>query len=168
MIRGDHNWKYLVLSAEELGIKELVPAYSDPALHPGDLLTGVSFASGGSGFDPLTPKIAVVPNNLYFKLLINFLIHFLTNWFFEQKYQSVLSLSDQLGMFKEYVGKLKAMVGEERKNTILGKGIFLVVAGSDDIANSYFDIGVRKRQYDVPAYTDIMLSSASSFLKVQF
>ncbi|KAJ9675064.1 hypothetical protein PVL29_024138 [Vitis rotundifolia] len=44
--------------AEELGIKELVPAYLDPALQPSDLLTGVSFASGASGYDSLTPKIS--------------------------------------------------------------------------------------------------------------
>lgn len=50
---------YFVLSAEELGIKELLPPYLGAALQPNDLLTGVSFASGGCGFDPLTPKIAV-------------------------------------------------------------------------------------------------------------
>ncbi|KAJ9675072.1 hypothetical protein PVL29_024144 [Vitis rotundifolia] len=122
--------------AEELGIKQLLPSYSSPSLQLGDLLTGVSFASGGSGFDPLTPKLA-----------------------------SVLSLPDQLGMFKEYIGKLKVMVGEKRTNTILSKSLFLVVAGSDDIANSYFVLGVRKRQYDVPAYTDLMATSAASFLK---
>ncbi|RVX03385.1 GDSL esterase/lipase EXL3 [Vitis vinifera] len=44
--------------AEELGIKKLLPAYLDPALQPSDLLTGVSFASGASGYDPLTPKIS--------------------------------------------------------------------------------------------------------------
>lgn len=48
----------------------------------------------------------------------------------------------------------------------MSKSIFLVVAGSDDIANTYFDVGVRKQQYDVPAYTDLMVSSASSFLEV--
>ena len=69
-------------------------------------------------------------------------------------------------MFKEYIRKLKMMVGEERTNTILSKSLFLVVAGSDDIANSYFVSGVRKIQYDVPAYTDLMIASASSFFKV--
>jgi hypothetical protein len=44
---------------EELGIKELLPAYKDPTLQPKDLLTGVSFASGGSGYDSLTPKLVV-------------------------------------------------------------------------------------------------------------
>ncbi|RVX03433.1 GDSL esterase/lipase EXL3 [Vitis vinifera] len=122
--------------AEALGIKELVPPYSNAALQLGDLLTGVSFASSGSGFDPMTPKLA-----------------------------SVLSLRDQLEMFKEYIRKLKRMVGVERTNTILSKSLFLVVAGSDDIANSYFDSRVQKFQYDVPAYTDLMVTSAASFLK---
>ncbi|CAN1127366.1 GDSL esterase/lipase At3g43570 [Linum perenne] len=44
--------------AEALGIKEIVPAYLDPALKPTDLPTGVSFASGGAGYDPLTSKLA--------------------------------------------------------------------------------------------------------------
>ncbi len=47
------------LLVESLGIKELMPAYLDPHLQPQDLPTGVSFASGGSGYDPLTSKLAV-------------------------------------------------------------------------------------------------------------
>lgn len=46
-------------SAEELGIKELIPAYLDPNLQDNDLPTGVSFASGATGFDPQTPVIVV-------------------------------------------------------------------------------------------------------------
>ena len=56
-------------TAEELGIKKLLPAYLDPALQPSDLLTGVSFASGASGYDPLTPKISV--HKISFKEDIN-------------------------------------------------------------------------------------------------
>ena len=47
------------LLAAALEIKELLPAYLDPNLQPQDLITGVCFASGGSGYDPLTPKLAV-------------------------------------------------------------------------------------------------------------
>lgn len=46
-------------SAKEMGIKDTVPAYLDPTLTPQDLLTGVTFASGGTGYDPMTPKLAV-------------------------------------------------------------------------------------------------------------
>lgn len=80
-------------------------------------------------------------------------------------YQSVVSFSDQLRYFKEYIRKLKTLVGEDRTNFILANAIVLVVAGSDDIANTYFVLRARP-QYDIPSYTDLMVNSASDFLKV--
>ncbi|KAG5590248.1 hypothetical protein H5410_040762 [Solanum commersonii] len=53
------------LIVEELGIKEVMPAYLDPHLRVEDLKTGVSFASGGCGFDPQTSSIAVFYSHLY-------------------------------------------------------------------------------------------------------
>lgn len=47
------------LLVEALGIKELLPAYRTPNLQPQDLKTGVCFASGGAGYDPLTAKLVV-------------------------------------------------------------------------------------------------------------
>ena len=64
------------------------------------------------------------------------------------------------------MGKLKATVGEQKTKFILENAIFLVVAGSDDIANTYFTIRVRQLQYDVPSYTDLMVNEASNFVKV--
>ncbi|KAK7850487.1 gdsl esterase/lipase exl3, partial [Quercus suber] len=75
--------------------------YRDPTLQPKDLLSGVSFASGGTGYDPLTSKIA-----------------------------SVIPLSEQLQDFEQYIGKLKGIVGEERTNFILAKSVVFVVAGA--------------------------------------
>lgn len=81
--------------------------------------------------------------------------------------QSAIPLSDQLTHFKEYIGKLKAAVGEEKGNKILSNSLYLVVAGSDDLANTYFTIGIGKRLYDIASYTDLMVSSASAFIKVK-
>lgn len=80
--------------------------------------------------------------------------------------QSVTSLSDQLSQFKEYVGKLKGAIGGENTTNILSNSLFLVVAGSDDLANTYFTVGIRKMQYDVPSYADLLVSSASDFIQV--
>lgn len=82
--------------------------------------------------------------------------------------QSVTGLSDQLVEFKEYIGKLKVGVGEESSNKILSNSIFLVVAGSDDLANTYYTIGIRRLQYDISSYADFLAASASIFLQVTF
>lgn len=79
--------------------------------------------------------------------------------------QSVLSLNDQLEMFKEYIKKIKSAVGEERAAAILSKSVIIVCSGSDDIANTYFITPFRRLHYDVAAYTDLMLGSASGFLQ---
>ncbi|XP_060673005.1 GDSL esterase/lipase EXL3-like [Ziziphus jujuba] len=124
------------LIAEELGIKELIPPYLDPSLQPNDLLTGVSFAVGGVGYDPLTAKLV-----------------------------DVTTLSGQLEQFKEYIGKLNAIVGVERSKSIVAKSLIIVVASSNDIANTFSATGVRKWNYDIPSYTDLMLNYASQFFK---
>ncbi|KAK4481397.1 hypothetical protein RD792_012287 [Penstemon davidsonii] len=126
------------LIAEELGITNLIPAYLDPNLKAEDLRTGVSFASGGAGFDPETSRLA-----------------------------SVISLLDQLEQYKEYIWKLKRVVGEEDANFILEKSLYLVVAGSDDLANNYFSAtGFKTRlHYNIPSYTDLIVASASTFLQ---
>jgi hypothetical protein len=54
---------YLDCTASYLGLKELVPPYLDPNLSDEELMTGVSFASAGSGFDPLTPTLSVQLSN---------------------------------------------------------------------------------------------------------
>ncbi|KAK2427019.1 GDSL esterase/lipase EXL3 [Trifolium repens] len=45
--------------ASKFGVKKLLPASLDPNLQLQDLLTGVSFASGGAGYEPLTSQLAV-------------------------------------------------------------------------------------------------------------
>lgn len=47
------------VTASYMGIKDFVPPYLDPSLSLEELMTGVSFASGSSGFDPLTAQLSV-------------------------------------------------------------------------------------------------------------
>ncbi|PPD76173.1 hypothetical protein GOBAR_DD26920 [Gossypium barbadense] len=85
----------IVDPAEEFGVKESVPAYLDPKTQLQDLLTGVSFASGAAGYDPLTAKTA-----------------------------NVIAMSGQLELFKECIKKIKGAVGliwiRSKKNRVVG------------------------------------------------
>lgn len=45
--------------SEAFGLKETVPAYSDPAYNISDFATGVCFASAGTGYDNLTSRVLV-------------------------------------------------------------------------------------------------------------
>ncbi|CAI8606616.1 unnamed protein product [Vicia faba] len=121
---------------EELGIKEYLPAYLDPNLQPSELLTGVNFASGGAGYDPMTSQLEVA-----------------------------ISMSGQLDLFKDYIVKLKGLVGEDRTNFILANSLFFVVLGSNDISNTYYLTHVRQVEYDFPTYSDFLVNSAYNFYK---
>lgn len=81
--------------------------------------------------------------------------------------QTVLSLSDQLELFKDYITKLKKIAGEERSSTILREGLVTVFTGSNDITNTYFLTPLRQSHYDVPSYIDLLLSYASTFVQVK-
>lgn len=80
--------------------------------------------------------------------------------------QSAISLPDQLKLFKEYVGKITAAVGEEQAAAIVAESLHIVVCGSDDIANTYFTTPFRRAHYDIPSYTDLMVDQASRFFQV--
>ncbi|CAJ2675786.1 unnamed protein product [Trifolium pratense] len=125
------------LIVEELSIKEYLPAYLDPNLHPSDLVTGVNFASGGAGYDPLTSKLE----------------------------QAAISMSGQLDLFKDYIVRLKGVVGEDRTNLILANSIFFVLLGSNDISNTYYLTHLRQVHYDFPTYSDLLVNSAYNFYK---
>lgn len=50
---------FFLIAAEGLGIKRILPAYRKLYIAPSDLKTGVSFASGGAGVDPVTSEMLV-------------------------------------------------------------------------------------------------------------
>ncbi|MCD7448628.1 ATP-dependent Clp protease proteolytic subunit 5 [Datura stramonium] len=114
---------------EQLGIKELLPPYLDPTLEAKDLITGVTFASAGSGYDPKTNALL-----------------------------SVLSIPKQLELFKEYIGKLKGIVGEAKALEIVSNSLFIVLSGHNDIQ-------LNPASILNPSYIDIMVNFASNFLQ---
>lgn len=79
-----------------------------------------------------------------------------------------MSLSSQLESFKEYIGKLKQIVGDEKTNYIITNTLYLVVAGSDDIANTYFTLGIGRYEYDINTYSALVVTYAANFVQVNF
>ncbi|CAN6169944.1 unnamed protein product [Urochloa humidicola] len=122
--------------ASKLGIKELLPPYLSEDLELEDLLTGVAFACGGSGYDPLTSKFA-----------------------------TTLSSTNQLELFGDYKEKLRALVGEEEMERVISEGVFFTVMGANDIVNNYFTLPLRRHEYDLPSYVEFLVSSAINFTK---
>ncbi|VAI43541.1 unnamed protein product [Triticum turgidum subsp. durum] len=117
-----------------LGIKELLPPYLGNDLPLSELLTGVVFASGGSGYDPLTS----IPS-------------------------AATSSTGQLELFLEFKERLRALVGEEEMTRVISEGIYFTVMGANDLANNYFTIPLRRHQYDLPSYVKFLVSSAVNF-----
>ncbi|CAL0328684.1 unnamed protein product [Lupinus luteus] len=123
----------MIYLAEALGIKDTLPAYNNPTLDAQELPTGVCFASGGSGLDTLTSS-----------------------------YMEVISISDQIEMFKEYIGKLTENVGQQKASEIISNSLVILSAGNNDIAITYSQ---GRRPMYFPAYSNFLVDWTSSFLK---
>ncbi|XAR68844.1 Triacylglycerol lipase [Bertholletia excelsa] len=114
--------------------------YLDPRLNLNEVVTGVSFASSTSGYDPLTAN--------------------LTN---------ALNMSTQLEYFKQYKAKLQNKVGKKEADRRIGRALFYVSTGAGDITFSYFGDGstggTRKENYTIPEYQLFIMQRIEEFIK---
>jgi hypothetical protein len=74
-------------------------------------------------------------------------------------------MDNQLDMFKEYKGKLDSIAGTQRAAYIVSTSLYLVVTGTDDLANTYFTTPFR-RDYDLESYIEYIVQCATDFIKV--
>uniref|UniRef100_A0A0D3BI67 Peptidase S54 rhomboid domain-containing protein n=1 Tax=Brassica oleracea var. oleracea TaxID=109376 RepID=A0A0D3BI67_BRAOL len=139
------------LIAEKLGLAKTLPAYLSPNLKPRNLLKGITFASGGTGYDPLTAETMGV--GLEAKTLK------LPSKNFEK---SVISVGDQLIYFKEYISTIKRRYGKRKARHILNSGIFLVVSSSNDLAHTYI---AQSHKYNPASYASFLAKSAVKFVR---
>ncbi|KAL3522400.1 hypothetical protein ACH5RR_015234 [Cinchona calisaya] len=122
--------------AEYLGIKGTIPPYLDPSLSIEELTTGVSFASGGSGFDPLTAKIS-----------------------------SVISIQEQLYLFRQYKARMEQAIGKDKAKTLINKAAYLISCGTNDYTVNYFSTPFRQIRYTISAYQQFLLEILHQFLQ---
>ncbi|KAH9298711.1 hypothetical protein KI387_030393, partial [Taxus chinensis] len=126
--------------ASALGLKETVPPYLDPTLSSDDLLTGVSFASAGSGYDNMTSESG-----------------------------NVIALWRQIQYFKEWKSRVASAVGPQRASAIVSESLYYLAAGNADFGVSYFfNIGNiqnnRAMNFTVPQYIDFLVKSGTGYI----
>ncbi|PON77922.1 Lipase [Parasponia andersonii] len=114
--------------ASYVGLKEYVPPYLDPNLSTKELMTGVSFASAGSGYDPLTSQLS-----------------------------NVIPILKQLEYFKEYKKRLESAIGKQQTENHINKAIFVISAGTNDFIVNYFTIPIRRKIYTTLSSYDLFL-----------
>ncbi|KAG6436793.1 hypothetical protein SASPL_101695 [Salvia splendens] len=125
--------------ASLFGLKEAVPPFLDPILSDQDVVTGVSFASAGSGYDALTTS-----------------------------FTQVISMSTQLDHLNEYVERLQSIVGEEEAVEILSRALVIVSAGTNDFAFNFYDFPTRRLEFTISQYQNFIHAKLQSFIKALY
>uniref|UniRef100_A0A0A9BGF3 Uncharacterized protein n=1 Tax=Arundo donax TaxID=35708 RepID=A0A0A9BGF3_ARUDO len=125
--------------SEAFGLPPSVPAYLDTSYTIDQLATGVSFASGGTGLDALTAKIA-----------------------------SVIPLSQQLEYFKGYTEKLRLAKGESVANEIITEALYIFSIGTNDFIVNYFVLPIRPAQYTAPEYVTYLVGLADDAVRAAY
>ncbi|CAK7325969.1 unnamed protein product [Dovyalis caffra] len=103
--------------ASALNIKKAVPPFLKPNFSDHELVTGVSFASSGSGYDDET--------NAVFQ---------------------VISFPKQIDMFRNYTARLKSLVGERKAKRIIGGALVIISTGTNDISTFKMDTNDTRYQ----------------------
>uniref|UniRef100_A0ACD5Y418 Uncharacterized protein n=1 Tax=Avena sativa TaxID=4498 RepID=A0ACD5Y418_AVESA len=122
--------------SEALGLASSVPAYLDGSYTIDQLATGVNFASGGTGMDALTAKIA-----------------------------SVIPLSQQLEYFKEYKERLKLAKGDAVAEKIIAGALYVFSIGTNDFMVNYFLMPVRPAEYTPEEYVAYLVGLAEAAVR---
>ncbi|KAH7444515.1 hypothetical protein KP509_02G080700 [Ceratopteris richardii] len=101
-----------------------------------NLTIGANFASGGSGFFDSTAQ------------------HF-----------NVLTMDQQLELFKEYKGKLASVVGVANASSIINGALYVISAGNSDFLQNYY-INLRLRRLYTPIqFGQIVLDLQTKFIQ---
>ncbi|XP_074380758.1 GDSL esterase/lipase At5g45960-like isoform X1 [Apium graveolens] len=119
----------LAMVALSLILPENLPPYLDSRLSMDELMTGVSFASAGSRFNPLTAKL-----------------------------DGTISMPKQMENFKEYKTKVEAVIGTERTEALIEKTVYVISAGTNNfVVNYYGASGIRRYSYSIPGYSQFLV-----------
>ncbi|CAJ2653570.1 unnamed protein product [Trifolium pratense] len=122
--------------AEAFGVKKNIPAYLDSAYTIDDFVTGVCFASAGTGYDNATSDVL-----------------------------NVIPLWKEIEYFKEYQEKLRAHVGKEKANYIISEALYLISLGTNDFLENYYIFPTRQFHFTESQYQDFLVDIAENFVR---
>ncbi|KNA04913.1 hypothetical protein SOVF_195280 [Spinacia oleracea] len=122
--------------SEYFGLKKTVPAYLDPSFSMEDFVTGVNFASAGTGYDNTTSQVL-----------------------------NVIPLWKEVDYYKEYQVKLREFVGAEKANEIISKGVYLVSMGTNDFLENYYLLPTTRACYTIQEFEDKLIGIAKQFVE---
>ncbi|KAK9055923.1 hypothetical protein SSX86_027010 [Deinandra increscens subsp. villosa] len=122
--------------AAALGYTNEIKAYLDPHLKEEDLVHGVSFASGGSGYDDMTANIT-----------------------------NVISLNKQLEYFREYKIRMERLVGKERAHKTMDNAVFILSMGTNDFLQNYYFEPTRSHMFTINQYQRYLITCMETYVK---
>ncbi|XP_057983848.1 GDSL esterase/lipase At5g03810-like isoform X1 [Malania oleifera] len=123
-------------AAEYLGFTSYPPAYLSPEASGNNILTGVNFASAGSGYFDSTAVL-----------------------------YDAIPLTRQLAYYKEHQQKVKSMLGQYKANSMFSGAIHLLSAGNSDFLQNYYINPLLNKIYSADEFSDILLKSYSNFIE---
>ncbi|KAI3679445.1 hypothetical protein L2E82_51356 [Cichorium intybus] len=123
-------------TGENLGFTTYPPPILSKEASGKNLLLGANFASGGSGYYETTAKL-----------------------------YNTISLSKQLGYYKEYQKKLVEIAGQSNATSILTGSIYLVSSGSSDFVQNYYVNPLLYKVYTPYQFSDLLIQSYSHFIQ---
>ncbi|GMP89833.1 hypothetical protein CsSME_00041223 [Camellia sinensis var. sinensis] len=121
--------------ASHLGIKYTVPSFLELGLSNEDIVTGVCFASAGSGYDDTTNAAA-----------------------------GIIPVLRQVDYLRMYITRLRSFVGAVQANRTLNDALVVVSSGSNDVTASFYDSPDRPGLF-IGAYHDFLLSRLQTFVQ---
>ncbi|XP_071714841.1 GDSL esterase/lipase At5g45950-like [Rutidosis leptorrhynchoides] len=124
------------LIAAALGYTNEIKAYLDRNLKKEDLLHGVSFASGGSGYDDFTANIT-----------------------------NVISLSKQLEYFKEYKIRIERLFGDLTAHKIVRNSVYVLSMGTNDFLQNYYIDPTRSSMFTITQYQHYLIQCMETYVK---
>uniref|UniRef100_A0A0E0C9Q6 Uncharacterized protein n=1 Tax=Oryza meridionalis TaxID=40149 RepID=A0A0E0C9Q6_9ORYZ len=122
---------------EKLQLKEFSPPFLEKDLSNNDIMTGVNFASAGSGFEDQTSRLS-----------------------------NTLPMSKQVNLFKEYLLRLRNIVGDKEASRIIENSLIFISSGTNDFTRYYRSL--KRKKMVISEYQDSVLRIAQASVKELF